>query len=394
MKLFTSEQAIANQISMADLERVLIMPMGDTGSIVMLSPALRALREALPQAELTLMTSPTGSQMAPLLPWVDHVMVDHTQAQDGQGSRSINPREEIALIEQLRQGNFSIALIFSSDSQSPLRAAFACYLAGIPHRIGFGKGVGTSMLSHALPPDDDLHQVEQNLSLLSAVGISDADQRMELSIPEKVEERANELMGQAGLQLNLPYIIVAPGSIQARGEYAPDHFAAVARILAAQAEMQVVVVGTSAEANTIQPVLQVVNENLYGNMYSLVEKTTLPELAAIIRQASLTIANHSVSMHLADVFGCPMVVIHSEADMVNQWMPRHSSARLLSRPLVCSHCNQADCQHGINCLDIRPEEVAIAALEMLSEKTHNQPDYRGLFSYKMGSERNSQSSYH
>lgn len=389
MKLFTSEQSPANPISKADLERVLIVQSGDASSIVVLSPALRALRDALPHAELTLMTSPAGSQIAPLLPWVDHVMVDQAPGWDGLENRSINPREEIALIERLRRHDFSIAFIFSSVSQSPMRAAFACYLAGIPYRVGFGQGMNGSLLSHALPPADDLHQVERNLSLLSAMGISDADQQVELKIPERVEDRANELMGLAGLKLNVPYIIVAPGSMRALGEYAPDHFATVARILAAQAEMQLVVVGTSGEARTMQPVLQVADENLYGNVYSLVEKTTLPELAAIIRQASLTIAHHSISMHLSDVFGCPMVVIHSETDRVNQWMPRHSSARLLSRPVACSYCDQADCQPGINCLDIRPEEVAIAALEMLSEKTYNQPGYKGIFSYKMELESNS-----
>jgi ADP-heptose:LPS heptosyltransferase len=144
----------------------------------------------------------------------------------------------------------------------------------------------------------------------------------------------------------------------------------------------------------MQPVLQVANENLYGNVYSLVDKTTLPELAAIIRQASLVIANHSISMYLADVFGCPMVVLHSEMDRVNQWMPRHSSARLLSRPAACSHCDQADCQQGINCLDIRPEEVAIAALEMLSEKNLSQLSYKEILGYKIESEPQEQFSNH
>ena len=127
-------------------------------------------------------------------------------------------------------------------------------------------------------------------------------------------------------------------------------------------------------------------------MYSLVEKTTLPELAAIIRQASLTIANNSISMHFADVFGCPMVIVHSEMEMSNQWMPRNASAHLLSRPVVCSHCNQIECPNGINCVDVRPEEVAIAALEMLSKQTYNQTNYKGILGYKFDSETNEQSS--
>ena len=204
MKLFTSEQSTANPISKSDLERVLVAHSGDASSIVVLSPVLRALRGALPHAELTLMTSPAGSQIAPLLPWVDQVMVDQALGRDGPENGLINPREEIALIERLRRHDFSIAFIFSSVSQSPMRAAFACYLAGIPYRVGFGQGMSGSLLSHALPPADDLHQVERNLSLLSAMGISDADQQMELNIPERVEDRANELMGLAGLKLNVP----------------------------------------------------------------------------------------------------------------------------------------------------------------------------------------------
>ena len=186
--------------------------------------------------------------------------------------------------------------------------------------------------------------------------------------------------------------LLAPGSVGAVSQYSPNHFAVVAHILSAQTEQQLVVVGNSSQAKAIMPVLQVANENLYGNIYSLVEKTTLPELAAIIRQASLTIANNSVSMHFADVFGRPMVILHSESEMSNQWMPRNASARLLSRPAICSRCNQVECPNGINCLDVRPEEVAIAALEMLSEQTYDQTNYKDILGYKLESSSNEQSS--
>lgn len=388
MKLFKPEQLPADQISRADLEHVLVIQLGDSSALVMLSPALRALREALPHAELTLMTSPAGSQLASLLPGVDQVLVDQTVGQEGAGSHSINPREEIAFIERLRRHDFSIALIFSSISQSPTRAAIACYLAGIPYRVAFAKGMSGAVLSHPLlPPADDLHEVDRSLTLLKAIGIIEADPRMELNIPENIENRANELLSMAGLKLNIPYMILAPGSMGAFGQYAPDHFAAVARILAAQTEQQLVVVGSSADAATIEPVLRVAEENLYGNVYSLVEKTTLPERAAIIRQASLTIANRSINMHFADVFECPVVILHSERDIVSQWMPRHTSVRLLSRPAACSSCNQPECPHGMNCLDIRPEEVAIAALEMLTEQTYPPEEDRGIFAYQLRTER-------
>ena len=393
MELLTPEQSPARPISKPELEHVLVMQLDDSSSMIMLSPALRTLRNALPEAELTLMTSSAGSQVAPLLPWVDNVMVDQSMTPERAGSRSVNPRDDVAFVERLRRHNFSIALIFTSVAQSPVRATYACYLAGIPYRIGFARGMSGSVLSHfLLPPADDVHQVDRNLNLLKAIGISDADHRMELKIPLAIENRASELLGTIGVKPNIPYIVLAPGSMDTLSTYDPNHFAAVAHILAAQTEQQLLIVGSPAEAKMIQPVLQVASENVYGNVYSLVEKTTLPELAAIIRHASLTIANNSVSLQLADVFGCPMVILHSETEVVSQWMPRNASVRLLTRPAVCLHCNRVDCLNGINCMDVRPEEVAIAALEMLSEQSYETPDYKGILGYKIEVDQQEQTS--
>ncbi|WP_199320641.1 hypothetical protein [Leptolyngbya sp. FACHB-261] len=47
------------------------MRLDNIGGVIMTSPALRALKAALPQAQITLMASPAGAQAAALLPWVD-----------------------------------------------------------------------------------------------------------------------------------------------------------------------------------------------------------------------------------------------------------------------------------------------------------------------------------
>ena len=92
-------------------------------------------------------------------------------------------------------------------------------------------------------------------------------------------------------------------------------------------------------------------------------------------------------MHFADVFGCPMVLLSSQAEMVSQWLSRNTSLRLLTRPETCLSCWQADCAHGINCQDVRPEEVAIAALELLLEQ--NEQNYtpgRALLGYPINTQ--------
>lgn len=378
-----------------DIEHVLVVQSETPSDLIMLSPALRALRQSLPDARITLLTSTTGSEVTPLFPWIDDVMVEQHMRRDHYGgARLFNPGQDVAFIERLRGQNFSLALIFTSFSKSALPTAHACYLAGIPYRMGFASEMSGSLLSHALlPPTHDVHQVDRNLSLLASIGISSEDRRTELSIPEEVENSANHLLSAVGLKPNRPYIVVAPGTNgEEASQYDPQHFAAVAHILETQIEEQLVIVGNAAEAKTIQPVLDLVNENLYGNIFSLVEKATLPEVAAIIQRASLTITNNSVSMHFADAFECPMIILHAETEVVSQWMPRNASVRLLSLPVSCSPCDHAECPYGINCLDLRPEEVANAALEVLTEQTYKQPSYKGILEYKIDTKAQEESS--
>lgn len=378
-KLPTANGQSVSDILNGEALRVLALRLDTIGDVVMLGPALRTLKEQLPGAEITLMTSSEGRGAAPLLPWVDHVLVYDRPWQDDSSLNVLNSQEEVDLVYQLRESQFSIAVIFTSLSQSPSAAAYVCYMAGIPYRVGFSKAPGNGMLSHnLLSPADETHQVDRNLSLLEAIGIYGQNNRPELYIPDDVQERAHELLHTVHVNPHAPYIVLAPGASCSARRYDPFRFAEAIRILAAQTELQLVIVGNSHELETLEPVLKVAEENLYGNLHSLVGKTSVPELAAIIRGASLTIAHNSAPMHIADAFQCPMVILYSGTDLVSQWMPRNAPARLLCHPVFCSPCYRTICPFDMQCLNIRPEEVAIAALEMLDEQVFRRMPLRRL----------------
>ena len=371
-------QSVSEMLN-GDALRVLVMRLDTIGDVVMLGPALRTLREQLPGAEITLMTSSEGREAATLLPWVDHVLVHDKPWQDGSSVNVLNSQEEVDLIYKLRESQFSMAMIFTSLSQSPSAAAYVCYMAGIPYRVGFSKDLSEGMLSHRLSlPAEETHQMDRNLSLLEAIGIYAQNNRPELYIPDDVQEHANQLLHSVHVNPNAPYIVLAPGASCLARRYDPTRFAEATRILAAQTELQLVIVGNSREMESLGPVLRFAEENLYGNLHSLVGRTSVPELAAIIRQASLTIAHNSAPMHIADAFQCPMVILYSGTDLVSQWMPRNAPARLLCHPVFCSPCYNFVCPFDMKCLDIRPEEVAIAALEMLDEQVFRRMPLRRL----------------
>lgn len=75
--------------------------MDNIGDVVMLGPALRAVKETSPQARLTLLASPGGGVGASLLPWVDALLTWRAIWQDVGGRIPFDPTREQELISLL-----------------------------------------------------------------------------------------------------------------------------------------------------------------------------------------------------------------------------------------------------------------------------------------------------
>ena len=136
---------------------LLAVRLDNAGDVVMLGPALRAIKTTSPECRITLLASPAGAKAAPLLPWVDSVLVWRSIWQD-LGHLPFDPARENELIQLIAERSFDAAVIFSSFSQTPHVAAYACYLAGIPLRAGESKEFGGATLSTELrgTPDETL----------------------------------------------------------------------------------------------------------------------------------------------------------------------------------------------------------------------------------------------
>ncbi len=348
-----------------EAERVLVLRLDNLGDLVMLSPALRALRAALPDAEVTLMASPTGARVVPLLPWVDRVMDEVVVWQALGACGPPDPGREQALVGRIADGRFDMALIFTSFSQSPLPAGYACLLAGVAVRVGQSKEFGGGVLSHELAsPPDECHQVDRNLALLEAIGVPVAARHLELVVPGDVRAGADRLLAAVGLAPGEPFVALAPGASAPARRYDPRRFAAVARALVDDVGLPVVVVGSPGDQALAAEVIAA-SGGSDGAVSSLCGQTSVPELAAVVARARLVVSNDSGCMHLADAFARPVVVTFAGTDLESQWGPSASPSRLLRRPTWCAPCYEIECPYARECLDIDPAEVLAAAATLL-----------------------------
>src|SRR5436190_1531166 len=115
-------------------ERLLCIRLDSLGDVLMMTPAIRALREGSVRRHITLLTSPSGATVARLVPEIDDVLVYEAPWVKSTPCRADGAFDR-ALIRRLHAMRFDAAVIFTTFSQNPLPAALLCHLAEIPLRL-------------------------------------------------------------------------------------------------------------------------------------------------------------------------------------------------------------------------------------------------------------------
>ncbi len=141
-----------------NLQRVLVIQLGSLEDVRLTAPALRKLRQLLPDVAIVLMTSLSVTQLATETHWVDEFIY----AVDAKTHLDTSLQ---SLIVKLSSHSFDAAIIFTNGQESPYPLAYVCYLAGIPIRLGQSQEFGGSVLSQWVPPLTD-NPVDRHLFLI------------------------------------------------------------------------------------------------------------------------------------------------------------------------------------------------------------------------------------
>lgn len=348
----------------SEVKNILAIRLDNLGDVLICQPALRALKDGLPNARLTLLASPNGAQAAPLIPSVDEVIARSVVWQDAQGKMPLDVLRELRLAEELRERAFDLAIIFTSFAQSPYPPAYVCYLAGVPRRIGQSKEFGGSLLTTWVKASSDaMHQIDRNLRLIEAMGLPIEQREIRLTIPPAARDSVAAKLADKGIAPEQGFIVMNTTTSCSARTYPWPRFAQLARILTQS--WPVVLTGQTRDATVLDQIGQAAGSE---RLVSLGGQTSVTELVALIDQCSLLVTNLTSTMHIASAVGTPTIVLFAGTELESQWQPRGCPSLLLRRETDCSPCYLFDCPTGQQCLDITPEEVADACARLLRER--------------------------
>ena len=347
-------------VDLAAARRVLVVRPDNVGDVVLLTPALRALRAAAPHARLELLASPAGAAVAAMVPELDGVLVaspswQQLTASPDPGAEAAGERE---LLDRIAAGGYDVMLVFTSFSQSPWPAAHLGLLAGVGTRVVHSREFAGAVATHwVTPPPDTTHHVDRSLHLLAAIGVPDRGRSPALRVPEAAHAEAAEMV--AALAPEPRFALLVPGASCPSRRYPADRFGTAAAMVA-DAGLPVLVAGTAAEAGLVDDVVRAAA----SPGVRALPAAGLPVLAALVAQAAVALTNNSGGLHLADAVGTPVVVTYAGTERLGDVAPRSVQSVLLQVPVPCSPCRQLACPFHLECLDVAPVRLARAALQL------------------------------
>jgi lipopolysaccharide heptosyltransferase II len=348
-------------------ERLLCIRLDSLGDVLMMTPAIRALRAGRPGRRITLLTSPSGAAVARLVPEIDDVLVYEAPWVKESPARPDGARDR-DMIRRLQAARFDAAVIFTTFSQSPLPAAMLCYLADIPLRLAHCREKVYGLLSDWVPdpePAEEIrHEVRRQLDLVATVGARTEDERLSLTVPDRARDAVRALLRAPGIAADTRWAVLHPGSTAASRRYPPELFAAVARRLVSEHGWQIVVTGSEEERALTREIAHASGAPLHD----LAGMLDLAGLAALIAAAPVLITNNTGPSHVAAAVGTPVVCLYALTNP--QHTPWLVPSRVLSNDVPCRWCYRSVCPEGHHaCLrGVPPEAVVTAALDLAASR--------------------------
>jgi heptosyltransferase-1 len=333
--------------------QILLVKLSSFGDVLHTLPTLEALRDAYPEAHITWLVE---AAYAPLLsghPALTEVWVA-PRLRPAEFFFGSNPTTLMNLFKQLRARPFDLVL----DLQGLLKSAVWVALARSPRKVGYDRTREFSYLAltERLPPfDPEAHAVWRYLNLAHYLGAPHTPPRFRLGLDPAVD-LATLFLGKA----ERPLAVLHPGARWASKLWPSSSWARLAEWLN-QRGFQVAVTGSRADYELAAEILG----QSQAPILNLAGRTSLAELAGVLRQASLAVTTDTGAMHLAAALGTKVTALFGPTApwRTGPFGPGHQVVRL---NLPCSPCFKRHCPEPRCLSDLTPEMVAAACEKILS----------------------------
>jgi heptosyltransferase-2 len=304
-------------------KNILIVRTDRIGDVVLTTPAIKAIHRSYPGSRISILVLPATHDLVEGNPYVDEILVD-----DRQG-RHKNPFGFLRLAREIRSKKFDLAVIFHTKRRYNL----ACYMAGIPCRLGYKNNKFGFLLTHPLKdvrPQGTKHEAQYCLEVLKVIGVETNDLNVFVPSQKEADAWSAQWMRENNLRSN-EIIVIHPGASDSTKCWPAENFVRLIDRLAERYALKIVLIGSVQTMPVAEAILR--QTRIPSQFLNLTGKTSLAQMVSLLRRARLLISNDSGPVHVAAGVGTSVISLflrNQPGINAERWKPLGIKSFILS----------------------------------------------------------------
>jgi 3-deoxy-D-manno-octulosonic-acid transferase/heptosyltransferase-1 len=343
---------------------ILIVKLSAIGDVIHTLPSLAALRRCYPQSHISWVVEESASDLLMDHPLLDRVLVSRRKRwirdlREGR-HRGAVLREIASFLHALRDRPYDLVI----DFHGLFKSAMIVFLSRGKRKLGYDslqEGSGL-FLNEKIPEDLTRHAVERYLDFPRHLGCETAKPEFPIGLREAHFKRAEALLAEKKVDTKRGFVGVSPVAYWDTKLWDEAKFAALCDLIVADLGLPVVFTGGSPGG-----VIARIRSLMQAPSASVAGETSLRELAALYKMASVLLTTDSGPMHLAAAVGTPVVALFgpTSPERTGPYGDRHIVIR---HGLPCSPCFRKTCDTQECMKTISVDEVFQAVKEQLDNR--------------------------
>ncbi len=306
-------------------KNILLIKLRHHGDMLLTTPAINALRQRYPQANIDVLLYKETRPMLEAHPAIRQLhVIDRSWKKQGSWRKF---QHEMALLSAVRKCHYDVVINLADQWRSAIITAFS----GAPVRIGFAFNKRDNALWRychnqlvSTANHRNLHTVEQNMVALAPLGIDMAGAKASMHFSAADQQKVQAALAQQ--QVPTPFIVVQPTS---RWQFKCWEDEKVAQMIdALAAEGRNIVLTAAPDKKELAMIANIQSLCRSPQVISLAGQFSLPQLAALIDAAQLFIGVDSAPMHMAAALDTPCLALFGPTKL-QQWRPWGDNNRVI-----------------------------------------------------------------
>jgi heptosyltransferase-2 len=347
-------------------KEILVVQLADLGDVVLSGPFLRGLRAHEPEAKIVLAVHPGVMNVIEKCPYIDEIIPFNYRSfprwNDAFGGSIRWWLKGLSLaVRVFRKRRIDSAVSIRWNNDAPQAASLILMAAcGAPRRVAYldppdrSGGLSTngvnSLITDGPVRGAEKHEVEYQADILRYLGGRLDDDSLEIWTTADDEKKAADLLNELRIDPGELLVAFAPGAAWEFRRWPAERFVEVGRWLQEVHGARVVILaGKAEEALSVEIEKGLIAEKTAN----LAGKTTIREMASVLKHCRFFLGNDSGPMHVAAAAGVTAIGLFGPGEYARfrPWGPAHAVIHL---GLTCNPCSQsclfgeARCIRGIS----------------------------------------------